>query len=303
MSYTTNNPRELKDAILRRLGAPIVNVEVTEEQIYDCIARALELYGEYHYDGLHKSYATFVITEEQAKTGVFDLKGKNIFAVTQILRHGMGMMATLDGYSTLTWFTDFVMKLTGTGMGSCGFYGPSAFTGDLGYFSSIMSYRTLLQDVLNPLPDYWFNEASGQLKVIGKLRAGDLLIIEVYTRSYASVDTMMNDTVGFAYAGCDTDYPTDAQRYDNPNLVNPYLIGASSAGKEDGSYNNRWVKDYATALVKELNGTILAKHQGMQLPGGVTIDGVRIINEARDEIERLREELDLLGSGYPIMMG
>ena len=45
MSYNTYNPKTLKDAILRRLGAPVINVEVTEDQIYDCIQRALELYG------------------------------------------------------------------------------------------------------------------------------------------------------------------------------------------------------------------------------------------------------------------
>ena len=45
MSYNTYNPKTLKDAILRRLGAPVINVEVTEDQIYDCIQRALELNG------------------------------------------------------------------------------------------------------------------------------------------------------------------------------------------------------------------------------------------------------------------
>ncbi|AFQ22637.1 T4-like phage head completion, neckhetero-dimeric protein [Stenotrophomonas phage IME13] len=79
MSYTTNNPLELKDAILRRLGAPIVHVEVTEQQVFDCISRALELYGEYHYDGFHKTYATVVLTEEQAKTGVISFAGGNVF--------------------------------------------------------------------------------------------------------------------------------------------------------------------------------------------------------------------------------
>nr|DAF95453.1 MAG TPA: neck protein [Myoviridae sp. ctCo31] len=49
MNTIISNPRQLKDLILRRLGAPVINIEITEEQIYDCIYRALELYGEYHY--------------------------------------------------------------------------------------------------------------------------------------------------------------------------------------------------------------------------------------------------------------
>ena len=52
MSYNTYNPKTLKDAILRRLGAPVISVEVTEDQIYDCIQRALELYTDYPNDNL-----------------------------------------------------------------------------------------------------------------------------------------------------------------------------------------------------------------------------------------------------------
>ena len=38
---TARNPKELKDVILRRLGAPIINVELTEDMIYDCIQREI----------------------------------------------------------------------------------------------------------------------------------------------------------------------------------------------------------------------------------------------------------------------
>ncbi|WWS25364.1 hypothetical protein vBKpnAMK6_00422 [Klebsiella phage vB_Kpn_AM_K6] len=68
-------------------------------------------------------------------------------------------------------------------------------------------------------------------------------------------------------------------------------------------YNNRWVKDYATALTKKLWGEILFKHQGLQLAGGVTVDGQTLKVEAQEEIERLREELDLLDPGCPILLG
>ena len=70
--YVTNNPRELKDAILRRLGAPVINVEVTEDQIYDCIQRALELYGEYHFDGVNKGYKVFKDKRDMKDAGYKD---------------------------------------------------------------------------------------------------------------------------------------------------------------------------------------------------------------------------------------
>lgn len=304
MSYITKNPQELKDAILRRLGAPIINIEVTEDHIYDCIQRALELYGEYHYDGVHKSYATFVVSEEQAKTGLFDLKNYNIYAVTQILRTNVGSLATMDGTATYPWFTDFLMSMTGSGSGTCNFYGAGSYMtgGGLSYFTQIMSYRSLMQNMLNPIPDYWYNDMSEQLKVSGRIRAGDLLVIEVYTKAYADVDSMVSDTIGYGFAGCGMDTPTGLSTYNNPNVQGSYIIG-SGPKRENGAYNNRWVKDYATALVKELNGQILARHQGMQLPGGVTIDGIRLIEEAKLEIETLRDELEMLDPPPQIIMG
>lgn len=305
MSYTTRNPTDLKDAILRRLGAPIINVEVTEDQIYDCISRALELFGEYHFDGVEKSYATFVLSKDQAKSGLFDLRGHNIYAVTQILRTNVGSIITMDGTAVYPWFTDFLMGMAGTGagIGGCRFYGPNAYGADLGYFTQLMSYRGMMEDLLSPLPDYYYNDATEQLKITGNFQEGDLIIIEVYTKAYAEVDNMINDTAGYGFVGCDDGTFTSMQKYQNPNLSSGMTVGATNGIRDNGCYNNRWVKDYATALVKELNGTILAKHQGMQLPGGVTIDGVRMIEEAKIEIEKLREELYLLDPPMPIIMG
>lgn len=310
MASESYNPKQLKDAILRRLGAPITNIEVTTDQVYDCIQRALELYGEYHYNGYNKGYQAFYIghdDEEKFRNGVFDLKGRNIFAVTQILRTNVGSLTSMDGQATYPWFTDFVLGLAGIngGLGSsCNSFGPNAFGADLGYFTQLMQYRSMMQDLLVPLPDYWYNDATEQLKVMGNFVKGDFIVIEVYTRSFNGVDSMVGNTVGYGYASaCGEDAWSPGAVWDNPaRRISGMRVG-EDLGLQDGAYNNRWVKDYATALVKEVNGNILAKHQGMQLAGGTTVDGIRLIEEARLEKERLREELDLLDPPTPILIG
>lgn len=306
--YVTNNPKELKDAILRRMGAPIINVELTEDQIYDCIQRALELYGEYHFDGVNKAYKVFNVDEKQAIHGVFDLKDDGVFAVTKIVRTNVGSMATMDGSAVYPWFTDFMMGMAGIngglGSGCSKFYGPNAMGGDLGYFAQLMSYRTTMQDMLNPLPDFWYNSANGQLKVTGNFRAGDVIVVEVYVKSYIDVPDMIGGVAGYAHAGgCSVVGGID-EIYNNPNSGLSGITAGMGSLRESsqGAYNNRWVKDYAHALCKELNGQILAKHQGMQLAGGVTIDGTRLIEEARIDIERLRDELELLDPPMGIIM-
>lgn len=311
MSYTCNNPKELKDAVLRRLGAPVVNVEVTTEQVYDCIQRAIELYGEYHHEGVNKSYMAVTLTAEQARDGLVLLPNSHsVFAITKILRHSSGCLGTFGG-TPYTWFNDFVNGVAG-GMGTVNQYGPMAGIGGMSTYTQLMGYMNMMRDILEPLPDYWFNATNGQLRLFGNFKEGQTIIMEVFVKSYVDLDSSRavvgakGFTAGSAGACYTNDGVSDLNIYDDPfrQMTRDFRVGANSAEYMDQNvYNVRWVKDFTTSLVKELNGTILAKHQGMQLPGGVTVDGIRLITEAREEIEMLRDELYGLEEPLPIIMG
>mgnify|MGYP003346971067 CR=1 FL=1 len=67
-------------------------------------------------------------------------------------------------------------------------------------------------------------------------------------------------------------------------IVNPDVYGRV--------WNDRWLKEYATQLIKRTWGNNLSKFAGLQLPGGVTLDGKTIYKEAADEIERLEKEME-----------
>ena len=56
-------------------------------------------------------------------------------------------------------------------------------------------------------------------------------------------------------------------------------------------YNDWWLKRYATALIKRQWGQNLIKFNGVQLPGGITLNGREIYEDAVQEIEKLEEEL------------
>jgi len=304
----TNNPEQLKDEILRRLGAPIVKVEVTRDQIYDCIQRALDLYAEYHYNGTNKAYVILIPGADNTR-GVFDLSKEHIFAVTKVLRTGTSNLFTMDGTATYPWFTDFLMGLTGGTMGGGnggGVYGMNAYGADLGYFTQMMSYQQTMMDIFSPLPDYSFNDDTGQFFIHGNRGTGDVIVLEVMVRSFVDVPSMVGAVAGYATAG--DPYGGEHTLYDTYN--NPYNAVAGGVRAGQGSnvmggtsaYNNRWVKDFSTALVKEINGQILAKFQGMQLPGGVSPDGTRLIQEAETKLTELKQELILLSDTMPIIM-
>uniref|UniRef100_A0AB38ZCZ2 Head-tail adaptor n=1 Tax=Acinetobacter phage vB_AbaSt_W16 TaxID=3116434 RepID=A0AB38ZCZ2_9CAUD len=299
-------PKQLKDDILMRLGAPIIQVEVTEAQIYQCIQRALELYGEYHYNGLNKTYiAIHIGDDDQYKNGVFDLSDENIFAVSQIIRGNTGLLLTLDGSATYSWASDFILGMAGVNGCNSGTraFGPNGFGANLSYYTTIMQYWSILQNMFNPIPDFWFNDDTGQLKLSGNFKKGDLIFLEVWVKSFVDTNYAVGSYAGYGYAQGEQNPWSVSDRYNNANYNVTGYIAGESQGTKQGAFNNRWVKDYATVLVKELNGQILAKHQGMQLAGGTTVDGVRLIEEARLEKERLIDELDSLAAPPGILMG
>ena len=58
-------------------------------------------------------------------------------------------------------------------------------------------------------------------------------------------------------------------------------------------YNDRWLKRYTTSLIKRQWGENLKKYQGVVLPGGITLDGKTIYDEAVEEIRLIEEQINL----------
>jgi len=56
-------------------------------------------------------------------------------------------------------------------------------------------------------------------------------------------------------------------------------------------YNDIWLKQYATALMKRQWGQNLSKYEGMQLPGGMTYNGATLFDQANTEIENLQADI------------
>lgn len=299
------NPRELKDLILRRLGAPVIQVEVTEDHIYDSIGRALELYKEYHHDGLNKAYLTIKLNAEQAATGYIDISDYPVFAITKIVRQKSMMWGGLGGGATLNFFTDFLTTLGGGPQG-ISYHGPFGALGNIGFFAQFQSYQNMMMDQLDPLPDYWLDPINGVVQLTGKeMRENDMLIMEVHIQNFVELERSVRGIAGTAVVAGGPKTATDKDRWLNPYARMPANVAgqARSEFPDQGVFNNRWLKDYSTTLTKEVWGEILAKHQGMALPGGIIIDGVRLIEEARQEKEVLRQELLLLEEPLPVIMG
>ena len=55
-------------------------------------------------------------------------------------------------------------------------------------------------------------------------------------------------------------------------------------------YNDYFLKKYCTQLFKRQWGANLKKFEGVQLPGGVTLNGQKIYDEAEEELDKLYKE-------------
>ena len=58
-------------------------------------------------------------------------------------------------------------------------------------------------------------------------------------------------------------------------------------------YNDLYLKKYLTALIKRQWGANMMKFEGFQLPGGITMNGRQMFDDAIEEIQRLEEEVRL----------
>lgn len=119
------------------------------------------------------------------------------------------------------------------------------------YYSQVMSHLALLDLTLNGHPLYRFNRLSGKLYIEASWQD------EMQVGNYIVVE---------CYRALN---PSDAP------LV----------------YNDIWLKHYTTALIKKQWATNVKKFQGLQLPGGVTIDGDKLYSEASKEIDDLEQEM------------
>jgi hypothetical protein len=78
---------EFTENCLRRLGKPVIEINVDDDQVSDRIDEALHYYWDYHFDGSEKTYYKYAITE-QDKTNKYIIMPENIIGVVNIFDLG-----------------------------------------------------------------------------------------------------------------------------------------------------------------------------------------------------------------------
>ena len=124
--------------------------------------------------------------------------------------------------------------------------------GGLAYYEQTKQYMELIDMKVNGLPLITFSRRSNRVYLFSDIEDGGLTAGKyVALEVYETIDPTQHSAV----------------------------------------YNDMFMKDFTTALIKEQWGMNMSKFEGMQLPGGVTISGRAILDDAKSEIETLRTRL------------
>ena len=228
--------QELIDYALRKLGHPVIEINVDEDQLEDGVDEALQYYQTYHSDAIIRTYLKYQITST-------DIANKYI-PVNNQYTYVRGIFPIGDENSSINMFdARYQIRLNDIWDMRLG--------GSLSFYAQTQQYLSTINHVLNS------NSAPTRFS-----RHQDILHIDI------DWDTV---EVG-EYIIVDCDAVIDPTQ--SPQI-----------------YNDMWLKRYTTAQIKYQWGLNMSKFEGMQLPGGIILNGRAIMEDATAEIEKLEEEI------------
>ena len=266
---TPNTKDTLKEYCLRALGKPVIEVNVDPDQCDDRIDEALQYFAEYHMDGVERVYLKHQVTSDQ-KTRARTDSSEN---VTDAVDNTGG---------AYTWKEQKVFIPIPTSVVSVLRVLP--VTDSTTTPMSDLKYQMRLNDLFDFTSTSMINYQMLQdhLDLLDHILTGEYPIrFNVHqNRLYIDQD----------WESCDVDqfFIIECYRKLDPNSYTDV-------------YNDMFLKKYATALIKKQWGANLIKFQGVQMLGGVQMNGEIIYQQADEEIKLLEEQM-LNGFGLPADM-
>ena len=251
----------LIDYCLRQLGAPVLEINVDDDQIDDLVDDAIQYFNERHYDGVEKMYLKYKITEDDVTrgtakgttgTGIVNTTATDTSNRTYNFYETENYIQVPDSVIGIEKIFKFDTSSISGGMFSIKY---QLFLNDLYYFNSVelLQYamtKSYLEDIdflLTTDKQIRFNKRQDRLYLDidwGSQPAGEFIIIECYRAL---------DPASFTQI-----------------------------------YNDSWMKMYLTALIKRQWGRNLSKFRGVKLPGGIELNGGEILQQAESEIADIK---------------
>ena len=250
----------------RQLGAPVLEINVADEQIDDLVDDALQYFHERHFDGVVQTYLKYKITQDDIDRGQGRAGSNPIGLVTTTAS------ATIDGATTSFSYEENsnYIQVPPAVIGINKIFRFDTSTISNGMFG--LKYQLFLNDM------YFFNSMEMLGYAMTKTYLSDidfLLNTEKQVRFNQRQDRLYLD-VDWGTAVKDEYIVIDCWRLLDPNDFARV-------------YNDSFLKRYLTALIKRQWGQNLIKFQGVKLPGGIELNGRQIYDDAEKELDKIKE--------------
>ena len=263
------NRIDFKDYCLRRLGAPVLEINVSHEQIEDLIDDGIQLYQERHFDGVERMYLKYKITQADIDRGT----GKNTDGVGIVTTTANSSAVSGLGTVTSNWYeTSNFLEVPDSVLGieKIFKFDTSSISG--GMFS--IKYQLFMNDL------YYFNSVNLLQYAMTKSYLEDidfLLTTEKQVRFNQRQDRLY------------LDIDWGAQQVGDFIVID--CLRALDPEEYRQVYNDPFVKRYFVALMKKQWGMNLIKFRGTKLPGGIELNGREIYDDGVRELEELRNRM------------
>tara|TARA_B100001094_G_scaffold203643_1_gene197576 strand:- start:2056 stop:2913 length:858 start_codon:yes stop_codon:yes gene_type:complete len=265
----------LIDYGLRQLGAPVLEINIDDDQIDDLLDDSIQVFNERHFDGVEEMFLKHEFTQDEIDRG--KATSETDATTTAGIVTTTGTSTTISGYGTTT--SNFVensnfiqVPESVIGIEKIFKFDSSSISGgmfsikyqlflnDLYYFNSVelLQYsmtKSYLEDIdflLTPDKQIRFNKKQNRLYLdmdYNSMNAGDFIVI-------------------------------DCQRILDPNTFTKV-------------YNDPFLKMYFTALLKRQWGQNLIKFRGVKLPGGLELNGREIYDDGQRELDAIKQKMQL----------
>tara|TARA_R100001082_G_scaffold77974_1_gene45685 strand:- start:84 stop:926 length:843 start_codon:yes stop_codon:yes gene_type:complete len=252
----------------RQLGAPVLEINVADEQIDDLIDDALQIFQERHFDGVTKDYVKYKITQDDIDRGKGPGEDNPVGIVTTTIDKTVGVSTQFKFQENSNYLplppdiigVEKIFHFDGSATSTNNMFSVKyqLFLNDIYYYGAtqLMNYamvRSYLSDIdflLTTQKQFRFNQRQDRIYIDidwSGVTEGDWLIFDVFK----AID---------------------------PNA-------------STGVWNDSFLKRYVTQLVKRQWGQNLMKFQGVKLPGGVELNGRQMYDDAEKELEIIREQM------------
>jgi hypothetical protein len=261
--------QELIDYCKRKLGAPVLEINVADEQIEDLVDDAVQFFQERHFDGVYPTFYKYKVTQDDIERCRAGYSGGSVgIASTSATTNIVGTATTFTYFENSNYLqvppnvigVNKIFMFDGANTITSSMFSVKyqLFLNDIYYWGTteLLSYamvKTYLEDLdflLNTQKQIRFNKRQDRLYLDvdwSSLRNDQYVIIDCYS----TLD------------------PNDYSRVWNDSFIKPYL----------------------TALIKKQWGQNMMKFTGVKLPGGVELNGRQMYDDAQKEIDVLMEKM------------